>query len=91
MTDYYINGPVNISRLEGNIEGNTKVVYLFGDIHLSLSNQNKCQTTENKNITHFFDDIFSQNTEIDYDLLNTNIIELFTRIILYINRQLAYG
>lgn len=38
----YINGPFNVVRLEGKIDGITKVVYLFMDFHKQIGYQTKC-------------------------------------------------
>lgn len=76
MTDININGPVNIVRLEGNINnlGNKKdsikkVIYLFGDVHLSLGrNQNHCIQDDRIDVDVFLAKVFKENPNIKYDL-----------------------
>jgi len=38
-----VNGPVNAIRLEGSINDINKIVYLFGDIHMPIQFQRKCE------------------------------------------------
>ena len=67
MTDTFINGPVNIIRLEGKINNSKKVIYLFGDIHLSTS-QNHCKSNDRIDIDTFFAMKFKEYPDIQYDL-----------------------
>ena len=69
MDDININGPVNIIRLEGFINNNKKVIYLFGDVHLPLGiDQNYCVQDDRIDIDVFFSKIFKNNPKINYDL-----------------------
>src|SRR5437868_2123251 len=65
-----INGPVNVIRLEGNIQGIKKVIYLFMDIHNDLEQQTKCDD-DTPTIREFFTDIFTRLSDqpINYDFL----------------------
>lgn len=47
-----INGPINIVRLEGEIEGVKKVIYIYFDIHLEPNIQTECSNIENIDINH---------------------------------------
>ena len=38
-----ISGPINIVRLEGNIHGIKKVIYLFMDFHMPIQHQSQCE------------------------------------------------
>ena len=70
MDDININGPVNIIRLEGYINnGEKKIIYLFGDVHLPLGlDQNHCIQDDRIDIDVFFSKIFRTNPSINYDL-----------------------
>lgn len=37
-----INGPINAIRLEGNVDGIKKIIYLFMDAHINVANQTEC-------------------------------------------------
>ena len=39
----YINGPLNVIRLEGSINNIKKVLYIFMDLHVEVTNQTKCE------------------------------------------------
>ena len=39
----YINGPFNVIRLEGSINNIKKVLYIFMDLHVEVTNQTKCE------------------------------------------------
>jgi hypothetical protein len=51
-----ISGPINIIRLEGNINNITKILYLFMDIHQSVDRQTECQDIRSINTTNFIID-----------------------------------
>mgnify|MGYP003446168035 CR=1 FL=1 len=38
----YVSGPLNVARLEGEVNGIKKVIYLFMDFHLDISQQLEC-------------------------------------------------
>ena len=38
----YVSGPLNVARLEGEVNGIKKVIYLFMDYHLDIQNQLEC-------------------------------------------------
>ena len=40
----YVNGPTNVFRMEGNINGEKKIIYLFADVHLDANNQTQCES-----------------------------------------------
>lgn len=52
----HINGPINVARLEGTIDGIKKTVYLFMDFHSDIANQTKCNP-----VIHNFDPLESQD------------------------------
>jgi hypothetical protein len=49
-----INGPHNVVRLEGIVNGHNKVLYLFFDVHLDIFQQTKCEDFDNIDIGQFF-------------------------------------
>lgn len=67
MTDFEINGPYNILRLEGNVNNINKVLYLFFDIHNSITRQSQCRSIS-LNPDQYLDKVFRSSKEITYDL-----------------------
>lgn len=55
-----INGPVNIVRLEGHINGIPKVIYIFFDVHERVDNQTQCANIFSKDVQKYFVDNFSK-------------------------------
>jgi hypothetical protein len=53
----FVNGPVNTVRLEGDVNGQKKIIYIFMDFHINVNSQTQC------------DDI--RSTDIDKYLVNT--------------------
>lgn len=49
-----INGPINIVRLEGEVNGVKKVLHVFFDNHSDLQNQTECPGVDNIDVHHFF-------------------------------------
>lgn len=48
-----VNGPVNAVRLEGEIHGISKVIYMFMDEHVGVKSQTECQNVFAENINTF--------------------------------------
>jgi len=71
-----INGPVNITRLEGNIDNIKKVLYIFSDIHYEPYYQSNCNEDEAVDIDYFLGKTFLElNQTIDFFLeIDNNII-----------------
>lgn len=42
----FVNGPINAFRMERNIGGINKVIYLFGDYHVNVTYQTECENME---------------------------------------------
>lgn len=53
-----INGPLNVVRLQGTINGIYKVIYLFMDIHEDVSKQTECTNIFSKDIQNYFSENF---------------------------------
>lgn len=53
-----ISGPVNVIRLEGNIHGIQKVIYLFMDYHIGVKNQTQCSNVFSQDVQKYFANSF---------------------------------
>jgi hypothetical protein len=64
-----INGPTNIVRLEGNINGINKILYLFMDWHVDVDSQSECTNIFSEDIKKYFADSFYNlnGSDITYD------------------------
>jgi hypothetical protein len=72
MKDIFINGPVNIVRLEGNIDGINKIIYDMFDFHMDVHNQSKCDNIRSYDVGTFlvktFDELKTKSDKT-YDIL----------------------
>jgi hypothetical protein len=50
----FINGPILCMRLEGVLNGVKKIIYLFGNYHLNMYKQLKCNMFDSIDFTQFF-------------------------------------
>jgi hypothetical protein len=48
-----INGPINVIRLEGEINNVKKVLYIFMDMHIQVNNQTKCDDFLSEDVTRY--------------------------------------
>lgn len=67
----FINGPINAVRLEGNIYGIHKILYVYMDYHAPVDNQTQCQSILNKDFTTYIsEELYNipDNTPIDFFL-----------------------
>src|SRR5437899_128812 len=64
-----INGPLNVTRLEGTVNGIKKVIYLFMDMHLDVEKQTECMNIFSKDIQNYLVENFYvlNNVHIIYD------------------------
>jgi len=71
MSSKFINGPVNVVRLKGRVDGRDKIVYLFMDIHEMPNKQTECKNIRSKDIKDYFISNFDSITKSDkkYDFL----------------------
>lgn len=86
MNDYkhkFINGPMNIVRLEGKIGKINKVIYIFMDSHVHIYLQKQCNHILSEDIQkYFFNTFVSMNdSEIIYDFF----FEIVPTDIVYLN------
>lgn len=58
MDKIEINGPINVVRLQGSVNGIQKVIYLFFDVHFDLNDETQCTNIFAKNIMNYFTDNF---------------------------------
>ena len=67
----YINGPVNVIRLEGQVNNIKKVIYIFMDFHESPQYQTECLNIRSKDIKEYFVENFDKIGETNkvYDFL----------------------
>lgn len=65
-----INGPINIVRLEGNIFGIDKVLYVFFDLHIGCSIETKCQDIFSDDVAVYLTRQFknTENKTLDFFL-----------------------
>ena len=71
-----INGPVNVVRLAGEINGIKKLLYVFFDHHINLSEQTECESYDSKDIvTYLYKTFKSTNKPLDFffEVKSTNI------------------
>ena len=71
-----INGPVNVVRLAGEINGIKKLLYVFFDYHINLSEQTECESYDSKDIvTYLYKTFKSTNKPLDFffEVKSTNI------------------
>lgn len=54
----FVNGPLNVMRLEGNIFGIHKIIYLFMDYHLEPNDQRQCPTINSIDIIKYLHKTF---------------------------------
>ena len=72
MTDtnqVFVNGPINAIRLEGNVNGIDKTIYLFGDYHEDVVYQSKCPSFMSDDFPKYFIKTIKKsiNKNIKYD------------------------
>ena len=64
-----ISGPINVVRLEGEVHGIIKVIYLFLDVHVPVMVQTECTNVFSKDINKYLAESFYQliDTPKTYD------------------------
>ncbi len=64
-----ISGPINVIRMEGNIHGIHKVLYLFMDWHENIHNQSECVNVFSKDLNKYLAENFYKlnGTSTKYD------------------------
>ena len=65
--DKWINGPLNVARLEGKINEKNKIIYLFMDRHTNLYDQSECMDIESEDIVKYLHKEFKNaNKKLDF-------------------------
>jgi hypothetical protein len=58
-----VNGPLNVIRVEGKINGKLKVLYLFGDTHTAVENQTECDDIHAHDVDKYILEQFKKQCE----------------------------
>ena len=72
-----INGPLNVARIEGKVNGVTKVLYLFMDIHYSENLQTECEDINSTDIDKY---IIQQFDNFHKNIDNNKMLDMFVEI-----------
>jgi hypothetical protein len=72
-----VNGPINVVRLEGEINDIKKIIYIFFDFHEDIRLQTKCESYESIDIDKYLYKLFKNTKEtVDFFLeIKSNDIE----------------
>lgn len=63
-----VNGPIVAVRLEGKIDGDNRIMYLFGDIHLDMNEETKCDSFTSIDYTKYFIETMEKTDKnVQYD------------------------
>lgn len=54
MDKKLVSGPVNAFRLEGSVNGVQKIIYLFGDFHLDVTDEKPCSDPMSEDFKRYF-------------------------------------
>nr|WBF71195.1 hypothetical protein [Megavirus caiporensis] len=55
-----VNGPVNVVRMEGQVDGINKIIYLFMDIHIPIEYQTECENIYSQDINLYLAENFKK-------------------------------
>lgn len=69
MSKVFVNGPINVVRLEGKIGSVKKVIYLFFDSHRPCNQQTACSDIFARDVNTYFVDMFKEikDSDVTYD------------------------
>ena len=62
-----INGPINIVRIEGEINGIKKILYLYFDFHMDVTQQTKCEDYLSDDVTKYIKKELLETSDKDID------------------------
>lgn len=62
-----VNGPFNIIRMEGTINGINKVIYIMMEYHMEVSNQTQCSDINSVDISKYMYSNMKQYSKMDND------------------------
>lgn len=60
-----VNGPINVIRMEGEVNGIKKIIYLFMDLHIDLSEESECKNLFSKDIDKYLVENFKKLNDSD--------------------------
>lgn len=65
----YVNGPINTIRLEGEVDGIKKIVYLLMDYHIETPEQTECVQDDNIDLHQYLRKTFkdTKDSGVNYD------------------------
>lgn len=63
-----ISGPINLIRMEGNINGIHKVFHIFMDLHIDSHNQTECSDVRSIHIKNYLVNVFDKLKKTDHKL-----------------------
>lgn len=81
----HVNGPVNVVRMEGAIEDVKKVIYIFMDQHLPITEQLECDNIFAKDINSFFVEKFNNLND------STRMYDFFLEIMPSKTQNISHG
>jgi len=64
----FVNGPINVVRLNGDVGKLNKTIYLFMDFHIDPNYQTKCEDIRSQDVGKYVVDIFDKSMEKNPDL-----------------------
>jgi len=76
----FVNGPINTFRLEGEIFGIKKVIYIFMDYHADIMNQTKCGNIKSLDFHEYlvktFDELSGKQRNVDFfmEIVPTDLV-----------------
>lgn len=62
-----INGPINIVRIEGEINGIMKILYIYFDFHMDVTQQTKCEDFLSDDVTKYIKKELLETSDKDID------------------------
>lgn len=58
MEGILVNGPINVARLEGDVMGIKKVIYIFMDFHSDVAHQTQCHSLDSMELPQYLVKMF---------------------------------
>lgn len=71
-----VSGPINVIRMEGDLHGIRKVIYIFMDYHLDVGMQTQCKNIFSKDVQKYFIDSFYKLSKGN----NTKMYDFFPEV-----------
>jgi hypothetical protein len=75
--EIFVNGPINVFRLEGQINNIKKVIYLFGDFHEQINVETTCNSYLSDDfIKYYYKTMKKTDPNVTYDFLFENYADV---------------